>query len=274
MQRFFIPLTALCVFFFACKQDPKNVAPGNPSNTSANAPASPQMLGGHWIAMDFCSRANQYGSVLAAINNAHVPYCYSFEVNPSQPDSVLCSNGMETFKLAVKYLADTLVMLNARPGKNIFLVYDSKDDQDITMFDGSTGSMQMDRFVKSKANARDGYMAFQVALNHNLFGGTLTQIGKAASGQITFTPGGFILGMKEYDRYVVCTAGDCFVGDDKTDVITLSNHKNKGSEKMFCFRYNAYNDTLTFYNLVNKRPQEKGGYAVGAPAYRFYRKEQ
>jgi len=232
------------------------------------------MLGGQWIAMDFCSRANQYGSVLGAMNYAHLPYCFAFVVDPERPDSVTCYNGFEEFKLAAKYKADTLELVNARPGKSLFLIYDSKGDRSITMFDATTGDTQMDQFVKSKANARDGYTAFLAALNHQVFGGTLTPIGKGASGQVMFTPGGIIQGMKEYDRYEVCTAGDCFVSGDKMDVITFINRRKEGSAKMFGFKYNAQNDTLTFYNLVNKNPNEKGAYAVGSVAYKFLRKEQ
>ena len=132
----------------------------------------------------------------------------------------------------------------------------------------------MDRFVKSRANARDGYMAFLVALNHNVFGGTLTPLGKGASAQVMFTPGGFIQGMSDYDRYELCTAGDCFVAGDRVDVVTFSKSKKEGSAKMFGFKYSAQNDTLTIYNLLNKNPKEKGAYAVGGVAYRFLRKEQ
>ena len=180
--------------------------------------------------MDFCSRANQYGSVLGAMHYAHVPYCYAFEVNPERPDSVVCYNGFETFSLAAKYSGDTLLLLNARPGKNIYLIYNSQDDKSITMFDATTDQAQMDQFVKSKAHARDGYTAFLVALNHNVFGGTLTPLGKGASGQVMFTPGGIIQGISDYDRYELCTAGDCFVTGSKMDVVTLIKRRKEGSD--------------------------------------------
>ena len=274
MQRTFSLILILFAALSACKQDPKSPAAGTPASTQPSLLASPLILGGQWIAMDFCSRANQYGSVLGAMNYAHMPYCFAFDVNPERPDSVTCYNGMETFKLATKYSGDTLLLLNARPDKNLFLIYDSQGDKSITMFDATTGDAQMDRFVKSKANARDGYAAFQTALNHNVFGGTLTPLGKGASAQVMFTPGGFIQGMSDYDRYELCTAGDCFVSGSKVDVVTFSKRKKEGSDKMFGFKYSAQNDTLTFYNLLNKNPNEKGAYAVGGVAYRFLRKEQ
>lgn len=275
MQRFFTLILFVSLAFAACKQDPKNPANDPSYQTPEAPPASPLQLGGQWIAMDFCSRANQYGSVLSAMNNAHLPYCFAFDVNPDRPDSVTCYNGFETFNLATKYDNDTLILLNARPGKNLYLVFDSKGDRSITMFDATTGTAQMDRFVKSKANARDGYGAFLIALNHNLFGGTLTPVGKGGSSQVMFTPGGLIQGLSEYDRYRVCTAGDCFVAEDRVDVITLSKKKGENTtQKMFGFRYSAQNDTLTLYNLLNKNPNEKGAYAVGGVAYRFLRKEQ
>lgn len=274
MQRFFTLILLLCVAFGACKQESKQTASAASEQTPEAPPASPLQLGGQWIAMDFCSRANQYGSVLAAMDNAHLPYCFAFDVNPDRPDSVTCYNGFEEFNLAAKYLHDTLILLNARPGKHLFLVFDSKGDRSLTMFDATTDQAQTDRFVKSQANARDAYAAFMVALNHNLFGGTLTQMGKGASAQVMFTPGGLIKGMSEYDRYEVCTAGDCFVAGSRVDVMTLKKQKGESSvEKMFGFRYSAQNDTLTLYNLLNKNPKEKGAYILGGVAYRFLRKE-
>lgn len=274
MQRFFALILFVFVAFAACKQDPKNSATGASAQTITSLTASPLQLSGQWIAMDFCSRANQYGSVLSAMNNAHLPYCFAFEVSQERPDSVTCYNGFETFSLAARYDGDTLLLLNARPGKNIYLIYDSQGDKSITMFDATTEQAQTDRFVKSRANARDGYAAFLTALNHNVFGGTLTPLGKGASAQVMFTPGGFIQGMSDYDRYELCTAGDCFVAGDRVDVVTFSKRKKEGSAKMFGFRYSAQNDTLTFYNLLNKNPQEKAAYTLGSVAYRFLRKEQ
>lgn len=271
MNKGLFILTAFAMAgLFACKQDPKSA-----QNTPAAAPgATPAILEGHWIAMDFCSRANQYGSVLQAMNYAHLPYAYAFGFDADMPDSVTCYNGIETWNLAAVYKADTIELKNARPGKSIFLVYDSQDSKNITLFDATTENAQMDVFIKSRANARNAYAAFQTALNHNLFNGTFTLLGKGVKSPVQFTPGGLIQNLPGYDRYVVCTAGDCFLSGDAVDVVTFYNTKAKDTNKFFGFKYSAQNDTLTIFNMIDTNPEEKGAYKVGSVAYKFLRKQQ
>lgn len=261
--------TALLLALASCKHDPNKT-------TAAQEPVSPRAnttsLAGHWIAMDFCSRASQYGSVLAAMNNAHAPYAFAITIDPNFGDSVVCYNGFERFTLPIAIRQDTIELKGARAGKSIFLVFDSQGDKNLTMFDGTTGTTQMDAFIKSKATGKDGYLAFQLALNHNLFDGQFTSLRKGAStGPVQFTPGGWLQNLKDYDRYELCTAGDCFVTGDEIDVITLSNSKKENSEKFFGYRYGAKNDTLTIYNLINKNPEEKGAYVTGSIAYQLLR---
>lgn len=271
MKYLFISLGAFALFFVSCKSDTKNAGA---QNDAEKPNAAPQYIAGHWIAMDFCSRVNQYGSVLSAMNNSHVPYAYGITFDPDKPDSAWCYNGIESWALPVKYNVDTIELVGARPGKSVFLVYNSQIDKNMTMFDGTSGTMQIDLFIKSKANARDGYTAFTTALNHHLFSGTFFQLKKGGGEgkEFQFTPGGYIMDWEPYDRYSVCTAGDCFVSGNGIDIITLRRAKAENSEKMFGFRYNAANDTLTFYNLVNTNPDEKGAYAVKDVAFRFRRR--
>jgi len=267
MQKLFIAALLCATFFSACKQDSKKT-----DTQSAPLTASPELLGGHWIAMDFCSRANQYGSVLQAMNNAHRPYTYSLTFNPGKPDSVACSNGFETWSLPVKYNADTLELVGAAQGKSIFLLYDSQGEKDLTMFDGTSGSTKLDKFIKSRATTTDGAGAFKMALNHNVLNGIFTPIGKGAPGNVRFTPDGLIQGLKDYDRYELCSGGDCFVAGDVIDIVTFSKAKTENSDKILGYRYSAQNDTLVFYNMLNSKPDEKGAYTVGSAAYKFSRK--
>ncbi len=273
------------VFFFAnlfilalisCKNDPK-VAESNsaPSHIQPGETANPRLLAGHWIDMDFCAFANQYGSVLQAQNNSHIPYAYAITFNPAKPDSAFCFNAFESWAVPIHYKGDTLELVGARPGKSIFLIYHSNMEKDITMIDPTGPRVQMDRFIKSKAGTVDGYTAFSTALNHNLFNGVFTPIGKGAStDKISFTPGGFLQGLKGYDRYKVCTGGDCFVAGQDIDVVTFFDSKNEEkTAKMLGYRYNGQNDTLTLYNLVNTNKAEKEAYKVAAPAYKFARKK-
>lgn len=276
MNKAFILANLLIISLFSCKQDPKNPVPnGAPSHMQPGEQANPTMLAGHWIAMDFCAFANQYGSVLQAMNNSHVPYAYAITFNPAKPDSAFCYNAYESWSLPLRYKADTLELVGARPGKSIFLVYHSNMEKDITMIDPTGQRVQMDRFIKSKAGTVDGYTAFTTALNHNLFNGVFSPIGKGATDKIMFTPGGFLQGLKGYDRYEVCTGGDCFVAGQDIDVVTFFDSKNKeNTSKMLGYRYNGQNDTLTLYNLASpNKTDEKGGYKVAAPAYKFSRKK-
>src|SRR5690606_39026206 len=106
MRKLLFSILLLALICTACKRDSKTAGA-----TAATLTASPALLGGHWIAMDFRSRANQYGSVRQAMNNAHLPYAYAMTFNPGQPDSVTCYNGIETWTLPVKYNADTLELV-------------------------------------------------------------------------------------------------------------------------------------------------------------------
>ncbi len=217
--------------------------------------------------MDFCARANQYGSVLGATNNAHIPYAFAFEFLPDKPDSVLCYDGTRSWSLPVVYKQDTLELKNAFEGKSVYLVYHSKGDKDMTLFDGTRGRTRMDRFIKSGANTADAFGAFMVALQHQLFNGLMLPIGKGSGrDSLLFTPGGSILKWSEYDRYRVCVTADCFTTKEPVDIIILAKSDKPNSEKRFAFRYNATNDTLTFYHLVGDAPQE-----IGGAAYRFRR---
>ncbi|HQW93434.1 MAG TPA: hypothetical protein PKY28_10065, partial [Ferruginibacter sp.] len=60
------------------------------------------------------------------------------------------------------------------------------------------------------------------------------------------------------------------VAGQAIDVVTFYNKKFE--PKPFGFRYNGQNDTLTLFNLVNSKPDTKGGYTVGTPAFKFSRK--
>ncbi len=267
--RFLLPFFLLATLF-ACKQDTSNTN----KTVTETLESNPNLLGGNWIALDFCSRAAQYGSVLQAENNAHRPYAFALTFNPAQPDSVLCFNGFEEWKLPAKVTQDTVEVQGASQGKSIFLIYDSQSKKHFTMFDGTSGQKtQTDRFLKSTVNSRNGYEAFATALNHHLFRGSFSPVAaKGADQKIVFFPEGVIRGWPEYDHYSVCTGGDCFVMGNEMDVITLSKTANATPEKMFGFKYSNQNDTLSIFHLADATPGEKGGYAVKRIAYRFLRK--
>jgi hypothetical protein len=268
MYKLTFALFLAILSFTACKQDSGDKA------ATTTEQANTTNLAGHWIAMDFCSRADQFGSVLNAMNNAHKPYSYSLTFNPDKPDSVFCYNGFETWALPVVIDADTIEMKNAgQNNKSVFLIYNSTDDKSITMFDGTSGSTHMDKFIKSKAGAQTGPLSFNVALNHNLFNGTFTRVGGKSDEKIQLTPGGVVMNLEPYKRYEVCTGGDCFMTLEPIDVITLASAVNGEVKRTYMgFKYSAQNDTLRFYNLVNTNPEEKGAYAIGKPAYTLIRK--
>jgi hypothetical protein len=267
-------INVLIVTLFACKNDPKAVVdPNRPQNFQAGDPATPTVLAGHWIDLDFCSRVGQYGSILQTMNNSHLPYVYALTFNPGNPDSVICYNAFETWTLPVKYKQDTLELMGAVQGKSVFLNYHSQGDKDMTMYDNTGGRTQMDHFIKSRAGTKDGYTAFTTALNHHLFNGIFTPVGKGGGDKVSFTPGGFLQGLKGFDRYEICTGGDCFLAGQEIDVVTFYNAKQgkEASSKYFGYRYNGGNDTLSIFNMINAQPEEKGGYKVGAVAYKFAR---
>lgn len=273
--------TILCILgisaiaLFSCKNEPKNTDPNLPAGYAPGETADPTVLAGHWIDLDFCARASQYGSVLQTENNSHLPYAYAFTFAPANPDSVTCYNAYETWNVPVKYKKDTLELVGAVQGKkSIFLVYHSHGDKDMTMFDNTGGTIKMDNFIKSKAGTKTGYEAFTTALNHQLFSGQFTPIIKGKTDEkVMFTPGGFLQGMKDFDRFEVCTGGDCFVTGQAMDVIMLYNAKKgrENSEKMFGYQYNGHNDTLSFYTLIDMKPGQKGESKIGPVAYKFAR---
>ncbi len=274
MNKAFLFANLLIITLFACKQDPKN-ASQTPAHIQPGEQANPKVLAGHWIAVDFCSYANQYGSVLGAMNNGHLPYAYGITFNPAKPDSALCYNAFESWSVPMRYKADTLELVGARPGKSIYLIYHSNMEKDITMIDPTGEQVRMDRFIKSKATVQDAYSAFAIALNHNILGGVFTPIGKGAGTEpVTFFSDGGLKGIKSFNRYKICAGGDCFVAGQDIDVVTLyDGREEEKTSKMFGYRYNGQNDTLTIYNLVNTNKDEKGAYKVSTPAYKFSRKK-
>lgn len=275
MNKIFLFANLLILSLFACKQDPSNAGQNSaPSHIQPGDKANPTVLAGHWIAMDFCAFANQYGSVLQAMNNAHRPFAYAITFNPTKPDSAMCYNATESWMVPLRYNVDTLELMGANKGKSVFLIYHSNMEKDITMIDPTGDRVRMDRFIKSKAGTADGYSAFTTALNHNVLNGVFTPLGKGPDQKIMFTPGGLLQGLKGFDHYELCTGGDCFVAGQEMDVITLfDSSKGQKDAKMFGYKYNGQNDTLTLYNLVNTSKEEKGAYKVAAPAYKFSRKK-
>lgn len=71
--------------FAACQQD----KPGSSERKTYAQSARTNALASHWFALDFCSRAAQYGSVHRAMNSAHKPYAYSLSFNRQYPTSGL-----------------------------------------------------------------------------------------------------------------------------------------------------------------------------------------
>lgn len=273
MKHLIIFSCALLSLLAACKQDS--------SSKSGNLPDAQKdkivELAGNWISIDFCSRASQYGSVLGAMNYGHKPYAYSVTFSPVFPDSVECSNGVKTWKLPITIKADTVEVKGARPeNKSVFLIVDLQGrEKQLTMFDPAPSGMEMDKFIKSKAGSKNGYTDFLAALNHNMFNGVYTEVGKpkpADDKRIQFTPGGYIMEFKDYDRYELCTAGDCFFLGPDQDVMTLRQSKKEDSAKSFMYKFSNHNDTLRLYDLIHVNPDDKYSYKLGKQAYAFARK--
>jgi hypothetical protein len=275
MNKAFLFANLLIITLISCKQDPKIASQQLPS-IQAGEHASPMVLAGNWIAMDFVARANQYGSVLQTMNNSHLPFAYAISFNPAKPDSALCFNASKFWMMALRYNVDTIQLLGDPSGKPVYLIYHatSNTDKEITMIDPTGPKVKMDRFIKSKAEVPEAYTAFTIALNHNILSGTFTPIGggKGTKGPVKFDVNGFMTGFKDFDRYVLCTGGDCLVAGQEIDVITFYSPKTEFKPNYYGYKYNGQNDTLTLYNLINATPDVKGSYKVGSPAYKFSRK--
>ncbi len=274
MNKAFLFANLLMISLLACKNDPKSSDSNQaPSHIQAGEKANPMILAGHWIALDFCSFSGQYGSVITAMNNVHKPYAYAITFNPAKPDSVICYNGFESWSVPVKINVDTITLENAKPGKNIYLIYHSEGEKDITMIDPTNSKVQMDRFIKSRATTQEGISAFETALNHHVLNGVFTPVGKGSTDKVMFTSTGELQGIKGYNRFKLCSAGDCFVAGQDIDVISFYNAKDEaGSTKYYGYRYSSNTDTLSIYNLINTNPAEKGQYKVATAAYKFSRK--
>jgi hypothetical protein len=254
----------LALWHFSCQSDPKTNTAGTPA---ANTQPLINALAGQWIDIDFCSRCNQYGSVLEAQKNSHKPYAYAYAFDVNKPDSVMCFDSEKSWSLATSHNGDTLELKNANDGKSIFMIYNSAGEKDITVFDATTDMVKMDRYIKSKAGAKDGNGAFATALNHHLFNGIMVPSGSKDT--IQFTSGGAILKWGPYDRFRVCAGGACFLAGPGADMITLYQSKKEGSEKTFAYKYNARADTLYLYQVT---PVEGAPAKVGGVVHRFWRR--
>lgn len=253
MKYLLYSFALLLSVFFACKQDAPN---------GANAPyANMTKLQGNWIALDFCSRANQYGSVLQAMNVADKPFAYAVRFDTTKVDSAICHNGKTRWVVPIKIRKDTIELVGAVQGKSVFMVYNSQSpEKDINMFDATGGRVKLERFVKSKGETPNPGMAFAMALNHNLLGGGFSNKGA----KVFFQTTGEVQGLDKFLRYDICEGGDCFVAGQEIDVVTL--YKSREEFTQFGYRYNKSNDTLRLYNLI--RPSDSTAVAkVGAVAY-------
>lgn len=259
----FLLLAAL--LFSQCKSDSAKGA----NATTGAGDETQNLLAGHWIAIDFCSRASQYGSVLEAMNVAHKPFAYAYTFNPAYPDSVECSNGDSKTKLPYRIVKDTMVeVMGARGDRSLFLVMIKQGDNiELTAFDPTPAGTKTDRYIKSKAGAEDGITAFYTALNHNMLKGTFS-IGSEQ--KVQFSPGGFILNFKAYDRYKLCATGSCLEAGTSNDIITLYKAKVPGSEKTLIYAYNENLDVLTLAEVV-QTGGPKGTATKGKTMYTFKR---
>lgn len=269
MRPFAALIAFFCLVLFTfCKNDGK-------TGILSNDPEVIKTIGGHWIAIDFAARVNQYGSVLQAMNYAHKPFAFTISIDPGNQDSVTCYNGFESWKLPFTLRNDTLEIKQARQNQSVYLVFFMNgQEKEITMFDQAPGGTQTDRLIKSKAQVRNGESAFRTAVNHNLFGGYLRTPGKPGAPAVRFLPNGVINDFKDYNFYKVCLTGDCYIAGQDIDIVELSRAREEGSAKFFGYRQSAQNDTLRFFEMIPPQNGEKGLYQVGKVAYTFLRSEK
>lgn len=249
----------LCLAFFwgyACQEAGKSVQTANPTGL--------RLLGGNWIAIDFCAFSGTHASVLKAMNATQKPYAYAITLDPRIPDSAECFNGVENYRLPIRIQGDTLIeLVGASQGKSVFLAYDAQTNNDLTMYDATGPMAYTHKFIRASNSNKTGYQSFLTALNNQLFPGRF----KLGNTFVQFTSEGEVIGLPDYDRYEVCTAGDCFLTGQDIDVLWLSDSKNKDSEHYFGYRYNDDRSVLTLYELDDKTPDEKGTQTIGKAAY-------
>lgn len=260
MHKIFTFGVLLLLTLAACKND-------NKTDRSDAEVTNATTLAGFWVPIDFCTRAGQMGSVLKGMNSSNKPYSYALSFDAALPDSVTCYNGSEKWRMPVIYKKDTLEIPKAHGDLSIYLVYDPTTNKDLTMFDGTSGSTELNRFTLSRAQVMDGYSAFLMALNNSMMGGNFHSTGKGNE-EVRFATDGSIKGMQDFDHYELCTGGDCVLMQDM-DVITMVNSQKKDSRQMFGYRFGVKKDTLFLYNLVNEKPEEKAVYVPGTVAHTF-----
>lgn len=271
-MRFFSFLI-FCIFIFqnSCQTDnKKNGRTSAPSSVSGDARLAP--LYGNWIAIDFCAYCSQYGSVLTAMNNTHLPYAFALTFKESDRDSVLCYNATESWKRPIRFTADTLIeILDARrTGKSVFVAYSPSGNKDLTMYDATQAKTSLDRFTKTNVPEKTGAEAFKTALNHQLMGGEFASTGKSR-GTVRFLPTGEITGLEGYDRYEICTGGNCFIAGQDSDVLILSDSKGQKPPLYAGFKFDPNRTALTLYELKNEKSDQKGSARPGATLYKFTR---
>lgn len=257
MRNFFAFGILVLLALAACK----NEKTGGFSSEKTNATS----LSGFWVSADFCARAGKEGSVLKAMNNYNKPYAYAFGFDSSNPDSVSCFNGIEKWKMPVIYRKDTLEIPKADGRLSVYLVYDPETNKDLTLFDGTSGKTNINRYTLSKSQVVDGYTAFEMELNTMVMRGNFKSTSKNPY-EVRFEPGGRLRGIDGYDKYKLCTGGDCVVMQDM-DVVTFSSTEKPNSEKMFGYKFLGKRDTLQIFNLINQNPAEKANYVAGTVAH-------
>ncbi len=270
MKKLIFSVFVSCLLLAGCKSD------GDNKSNSKKATGLVAQLAGNWVTLGVCQTIGEYGSVIEATNNTHVPFSYALAFDVNTPDQVVCYNGVKSWQLPINVVKDTIEMVGAKDGKSIFLVVENGgQDKVMTMFDGTTDPAQMDVFTKSNAMNTPPSEAFKLALNYNLLGQNYTSISKSnAKPEVMFYPNGIIKGIDPYNHYEICAGGDCFLGGGAFDVIELSNTSDASKPlKNFGFKFSTTNDTLTLYNLENTTNLEKGLHKTIGAAYVLAKKK-
>jgi hypothetical protein len=269
MKRSIIVLLgASALFFIAACQQKSDASNSGTNNSGAQHADVKTTLAGRWVAIDFCSRVSSEGSVAKIFNQRSRPFAVVMEFSAQTPGTVLCGDGDTTWQVPIKINVDTIELIHAVGDKSVFLVYEP-DTKDLQMFNTTSKPAQMDRFTKSTGSMGTINYTFAMALNHNLLNGTYASSGN----KIQFEPSGTMTELGGYNRYRVCIGRECLPDGTNLDAIQLWKQGVTNSPKWFGIRMSPGSDTLSIFDLVQKKTDSTTTNVPGAVKFRLVRQK-
>ena len=226
------------------KTDEERYYPPKKSTQKETKTVQKQQLWGHWVCVDYIELVKARKTIRSLTNR---PVFLEVVFNPAYGDSALLVTGYNKILTPYKRIGtDSILIKNKRTQTNLVL-FASNGLQSLELKDSLVGekdkSLHSWVFKKTSGIKKQKKSDLSKHINNSILSGTYTN---AANQTINFIENGTINGWKLFNKYEVCTGGDCFMlTHSSLDIITL---RQKDIKKQYAF-WQKSNDSLYLYHL-------------------------